>query len=727
MFSNRPTVRSKTRRKKRKPYNFVATCGAGLENMVKEEILSFGGDEPVTTPGAVRWQATGLASAYRACLWSRFSSKILLEMAQFEAATPEVLYDEVGKIDWGKHFSGNTTFAVHCTLVNAELTHSHYASLKVKDAVVDQFRDRTGERPDVDVRKPGIRINLHVEETAATLALDLSGDSLHRRGYRTGTGEAPLKETLAAVIAHLSGVRADMSADLCLLDPMCGSGTLLIEAALIIGDSAPGLLRDNFGFMYWHGHNVKMWEKLVAEALDREDELTENPWPSLIGYDADPKVVAVARKNIINAGLSDRITIKQRQLNHLQPPAAKGILLSNPPYGERLAEKEAVKYLYRALGRIFRHNFSGWQLGLFTANPDLADMLGVSWLERHRLYNGPIKCRLFTAVSPGGTEPDPHVWNVGETDSALPAEDFSNRLIKNCQTLLPWAEKNKITCFRIYDADLPEFNIAVDIYEQWVHVREYAPPATVAPEEAEERFSQALQVIRHLLAVPHSNLFVKTGRKQERKEQRSREGEQQSSGQAKLYEVHERDCRFLVNFTDYQDTGLALDGRKIREMLAELADGRTFLNLFGGIGAETVCAAMGGAVSTKTVDRSEKNLIQAQANLCVNGLGGSLHQFKEADPVQWLRSCREYYSVIFIAPSFDIQRDHVELLRLAMQRLTQDGVLVLLTGSNTFTLDAALTEEFDVKDITNQIVPEDFKGGENTRACWRFRHRSEEE
>ncbi|MCI5221502.1 MAG: 23S rRNA (guanine(2445)-N(2))/(guanine(2069)-N(7))-methyltransferase, partial [Candidatus Electrothrix sp. AR4] len=165
MYSNRistRSVRSKRRRNTRQPYNFVATCGAGLENLVKEEIFSLGGKEPMTSPGAVKWQATDLASAYRACLWSRFSSRILLQLAQFEAATPEALYEEAGKIDWSKHFSGDTTFAVYCTLVKSELTHSHYASLKIKDAVVDQFRSRTGERPDIDVQKPGIRINLHV-------------------------------------------------------------------------------------------------------------------------------------------------------------------------------------------------------------------------------------------------------------------------------------------------------------------------------------------------------------------------------------------------------------------------------------------------------------------------------------------------------------------------------------------------------------------------------------
>lgn len=731
------SVRSKRRRNTKEPSCFVATCAAGVENIVQEEIISLGGKNVTTVPSAVTWQAHSLKTAYLACLWSRCSSRILLCLAQFEALTPEALYDETSKIDWSKHFNGDTSFAVHSTLVRptTELNHSHYASLKVKDAIVDQFRKRTGERPDVDVRTPGLRLNLHVEETTATLSLDLSGESLHRRGYRASAGEAPLKETLAAAIAHLAGIRVGMSSDICIMDPMCGSGTLLIEAGLILGDSAPGLLRDTFGFQYWLGHNEKMWQTLIDQAIQREDQYAETSWPLLIGYDADPKVVAVARKNIINAGLGDRITIKQRQLARVQPPTAEGVLLTNPPYGERLSEKEAVKYLYRALGRIFRQSFSGWQVGFFTANPDLADMLGLSWQERHRLYNGPLKCRLLIADSPEPAEEpvkEPQLL-LGENDPAGPAEDFANRLRKNCQHLFPWAEESNITCFRVYDADIPEYNLAIDVYEQWVHVQEYEPPATVSGEKAEERFQQALEVIRHLLNIPHSQLFIKKRRKQQGKEQY-----QKRSGKAgKLYEVHEGGYRFLVNFTDYLDTGLFLDHRKTRAMLAELAEGKTFLNLFAYTGSATVYAAQGGAVSTQTVDLSEKYLVRAQANLSLNGFGGCLHQFTAADCLQWLRSCRESYGLIFVDPPtfsnsrhknivFDVQQDHPELLRLAMNLLTHDGVLIFSTNYRKFALDTELEEEFVVQEITEQTLPKDFQG-KGMHRCWRFRHHSEEE
>ena len=727
-------VKIRSRRKKKPPLHFVATCGAGLEKLVQEEITNLGGIDPRTTPGAVSWQAANLTTAYRACLWSRFSSRILVELARFEAADPETLYLEAGKIDWSTHFNGDTTFAVYCTLVKSEIGHSHYASLKIKDAVVDQFRKRTGQRPDVDVRKPGIRINLHVEGTSATLALDLSGDSLHRRGYRASAGEAPLKETLAAAIVHLAGIRQDMPADSCLLDPMCGSGTLLIEAALILGDSAPGLLREDFGFLYWNRHNQKLWDALKEEAIGQEDKRADADWPAIIGYDADPRVVAVARKNIINAGLKDRIVVNQRQLARLHPPTARGILISNPPYGERLSERESVKYLYRCMGRIFKQQFTGWQLGFFTANPDLADMLGVSWQDRYRLYNGPIKCRLLTAAAPEEPpeQPLPQNWQLQETGSDLPAEDFCNRLRKNCQSLLPWARENKISCFRIYDADMPEYNLAIDLYEHWVHVQEYAPPGTIDREKAKQRFNDALQVIRTLLAVPHSNLFIKTQHNQRDKQAK------QKTGFGKLQEVFEHNCRFLVNFTDLLDTGLHLDQRKIRSLLTQLCDGHTFCNLFAYTGSATVCAALGGATSTVSVDIADRHLTRAKANLALNGFGGPLHSFRAQDCMQWLNSGRTRYGVIYMDPptsftvkqknlSFDLQQEHEKLLHLAMDRLSRDGVLIFTCTSKKFCFADALEEEYVFEEITSQTVSNDFKQSRNTRRCWRIMHQIETE
>ncbi len=722
-------VRPNSRKKKKQPLQFTATCGSGLEPLVSDEIADFGGASIESHPGAVTWTGN-LETAYRACLWSRFASRILLELARFDAPDPDALYTHAGTILWDEHFTLKSTFAVHTTLVNAALNHSQYASLRIKDASVDQFRKRFGKRPDINAFQPDIRINLHVQGTGASLSLDLSGDSLHRRGYRTSSGEAPLKETLAAAIVRLSGWVEHATEEPILLDPMCGSGTLLIEAALMLSDSAPGLLRKTFGFMAWNKHDPLLWERLVQEALDREGHGLPDVWPQFIGYDADPKVVAAARKNVIAAGLRDVIVIKQRQLARLQSPGPKGCLLTNPPYGERLSEKEVVKYLYRCLGRTFHSQFNGWRLGFFTANPDLAEMTGIAWEQRHRLFNGPLKCQLLVGSEGQQTQRPPHTWSPLPMDAESPGQDFANRLLKNCATLLPWAREEGITCFRIYDGDIPEYNLAVDLYEEWIHVQEYAPPGTIDQEKAEQRFSLALQVIRSVFNVPRSRIFIKTRQKQKGSQQYQKK---QTGSGSSLYEVHEGGGRFLVNFTDYLDTGLFLDHRITRARLAELTQGKTFLNLFAYTGSASIYAAMGGATATTTVDISETYLTRAQANLALNGFGGPLHQTIEADCMEWLRHNRERYGVIFVDPptfsnarhrklTFDIQNDHAVLLRLAMQHLAKGGVLVFSTNFKKFKIDSSLLDDFRVEEISEQTVPLDFQRNRRIHRCWEFRH-----
>ena len=725
-----PHTPATAKKKKKQPLHFTATCGFGLEPLVSGEIAQSGGETIATHPGAVTWSGS-LETGYRACLWSRFASRILLELARFDAPTTDALYSHTGTILWDDHFTWKSTFAVHTTLVNAALTHSQFASLRVKDAIVDQFRKRFGKRPDVDALHPDLRFHLHVQGTEAVLSLDLSGDSLHRRGYRADGGEAPLKETLAAAIVRLSGWLDRTGNEPVLLDPMCGSGTLLIEAALMLSDSAPGLLRKTFGFMAWNKHDPQLWDRLVQEAVERESLGMPAVWPQFIGYDADPVVVAAARKNVIAAGLRGVIVIKQRQLARLHSPGTKkGCLLTNPPYGERLSEKEAVKYLYRCLGRAFRDQFAGWSLAFFTANPDLAEMTGMEWQERHRLFNGPIKCQLLVGRENTLREQPAHCWTPVPLPADMPGGDFANRLLKNCDPLLRWAREEDVACFRIYDADMPEYNLAIDFYEEWAHVQEYAPPATVDSVKAEQRFALALQVIRAVFGIPRSRLFIKTRKKQKGPQQYQKKT---GAGTGTLHEVREGSCRFLVNFTDYLDTGLFLDHRLTRERLGILAQGKTFLNLFAYTGTATVHAAMGGATATTTVDISAAYLARARANLALNGFGGPLHQIVEADCLEWLQRAQERYGLIFIDPPtfsnarhrkqvFDVQKDHAALLRLAMQRLARGGILIFSNNFRKFTLDESLAHDFVVREISEETIPFDFQRNRRIHRCWEFRH-----
>jgi len=705
-------------------YRLAASCAIGMEVLVAGEVESFDGRNVRQSPGLVSWEGD-LASGYRACLWSRYASRVFLELESFGMADESVLYDRSREISWQDHLELDTTFAIDCTLSGEPLLkHSQFAALRLKDAIADSFRDRLGRRPSVDTNAPGVRFHLHIHDTFAQISLDLSGDSLHRRGYRVSGGPAPLKETLAAALVALSGWTEQPGE--VLLDPMCGTGTLLIEAALMFGDSAPGLSRTRFGFLGWRQHDATLWNTLVDAAIAREEAGLSQQWPRFLGFDADPAMVAAARKNVERAGLSEYIGIGQGEIARLESPGGGGMLLTNLPFGERLLDKEEVALLYRAYGRIARQRFPGWRVAVFLSDPELTDSFGLSWDKRLRLYNGDLACRLLV-----GTVPEIHekvfTWNVTEVGDS---DEFVNRLRKNMKKMQKWAGKEGVHCYRIYDRDLPEYNFSIDLYEKWVHLQEYAAPASVDPDLATARLTHALQGIRDIFGIRRDRIFVKTRRRQKGSEQY-----QQRESRKKLYEVREHGCQFLVNFTDYLDTGLFLDHRPVRVRLAGKVNGKKFLNLFGYSGTATVHAAMGGARSTTTVDLSANYLHWTRMNLALNGFSSFSHTTIKADCLQWLEQDRGLYDVIFVDPPtfsntkkenrvFDIQRDHVRLLTLAMARLADDGVLVFSTNFRRFFLDPGLERIFAVRDISKETIPFDFQRNLKIHKCWELRKKT---
>ncbi|PIE56340.1 MAG: bifunctional 23S rRNA (guanine(2069)-N(7))-methyltransferase RlmK/23S rRNA (guanine(2445)-N(2))-methyltransferase RlmL [Desulfobulbus propionicus] len=712
------------RRKKRLPLSFVATCSAGLEHLVAEEVTGYKGTILDTTLGAVTWQGS-LESAYRACLFSRFASRVLLDLARFQAPDPDAIYAFGLDMDWEAVFDVHRSLAIFCTLSGkSPITHSRFAALRLKDAIADAFRKRTGRRPSVDLHRPDIRLNLHIQGTTATLALDLSGESLHRRGYREGTGIAPLKESLAAALVHLSGWLDIAGEGATLLDPMCGSGTLLIEAAMMFADSAPGLNRDHFGFLAWNRHDSRLWERLLDEARQREAEGLQRDFPEIRGYDADPEVIGIARRNIQAAGFADVITVEQGQLATTQCPEKPGVLLTNPPYGERLSQRQAVKYLYQYLGRKFSNDFSAWKLALFTANPEFMQLPKIQWQKRHTLYNGPLKCQFLA----GNAHQKPDAAAQRKVLRSGIEHPLARRLEKNCARLFPLAEREGVECFRVYDSDIPEFNLAIDCYGPWIHVLEYAAAKSVDQRLAEERFREALTVLRDLFQVRKQQIFIK--------HRNTRQHHRKAQG--KLREVKEKDCRLLVNLSDHQGTGLHLERRTVRERIKKRAAQGHFLYLFAHTGAATAHAALGGALSTTSVDSSEAHLSIANANLAVNGFGGPLHRLIKADPLKFLRMkvTKRLYDLILVAPpsllkgrknqpDFDVQRDHREILELAMSRLTPKGTLVFTTSLRSFTLDAELNNLFQLEDISHQTLPFDFQKGSRTRNhCFELHHKA---
>ncbi|MDW7758507.1 MAG: bifunctional 23S rRNA (guanine(2069)-N(7))-methyltransferase RlmK/23S rRNA (guanine(2445)-N(2))-methyltransferase RlmL, partial [Desulfuromonadales bacterium] len=401
--------------------------------------------------------------------------------------------------------------------------------------------------------------------------------------------------------------------------------------------------------------------------------------------------------------------------------------LTNPPYGERLGEVNQLRSLYAQLGERLKEHFVGWKAAVFTGNPDLARNLGLRARRKHSFFNGALPCQLLHFdVDPQwfyGADVSEETRHAARTPGA---EMFANRLKKNLRTLGRWARQNDIFCYRLYDTDMPEYAVAVDIYGDWVHVQEYAPPATVDARQAAIRLREIRAVLPEVLQLPPEQIVFKVRQKQKgstQYEKLARRGE--------LLKVGESGCSFLVNLTDYLDTGLFLDHRLTRQLIAELASGKTFLNLFAYTGSATVYAAKGGAVATTTVDLSRTYLDWAQKNMAVNGFTGSRHEFIQADCLKWLRQEKRRFDLIFLDPptfsnsksmtdSFDVQRDHVPLLRDTARLLNPGGVLIFSNNNRKFKMEAAALPELQIEDITAKTIPRDFERNRRIHNCWKI-------
>ena len=711
------------------PLKLFATCPKGIEPLLADELRALAAEGVRETRAGVAFEGT-LATAYRACLWSRLANRILLPLKSFPAPSPEVLYEGAQTIVWKEHLAPEGTLAVDFTTSQSAITHSHYGALKVKDAIVDQLRDEFGARPSVDTAQPDVRVNVYLLRDEATISLDLSGESLHRRGYRTQTVEAPLKENLAAAILMRASWPDIAKEGGALVDLMCGSGTLLIEGALMAADAAPGLARQYFGFLHWKQHAVATWSELIEEAHKRREAGLQK-LPPIHGYDRDPLAIRSARDNLKRAGLGKLVAAKQRELSACAPEETPtGLVVVNPPYGERLGATSELSALYAELGTQLKICFPGWRAAVFTGNPELGKSMGLRAVRMHTLYNGAIECKLLHfAITPeyivGNRVAKPFEIRPGSS-----AEMFANRLRKDLQHFGRWARRQEISCYRLYDADLHEYNLAIDVYEsskRYVHVQEYEAPDTIDPDKARQRLQHALGVIPLALEIPPEQIFFKVRRRQKGGGQYEKLNET-----GVFHEVSEGPCRFLVNFTDYLDTGLFLDHRATRTMLGELAKGKDFLNLFGYTGTATVHAALGGAASTTTVDMSYTYLDWARRNFGLNGLDGKKHKLVQADALTWLKENRQqYYELIFLDPptfsrskrmedTFDVQRDHVALISNAAALLEPEGILVFSTNLRRFKIDLEALSPLTVEDITRGTIPPDFERNPKIHRCFRI-------
>jgi len=709
------------------PTGFFVTAAAGTADLLAAELAALGATDLRELRAGVACVGT-LETAYRACLWSRVGLRVLWPVGEFPAADADALYAGIRGLDWSLHLGPDNTLAVDFSGQAEGLTHSRFAAQRVKDAVVDQLRELHGRRPSVDVVAPDLRINVRLVRGVATAAIDLAGDSLHRRGYRERQLAAPLKENLAAAMLLRAGWPAMAASGAAFVDPMCGSGTLPIEAALIAGDVAPGLLRERFGFSRWRGHDPACWQRLAIEA-DQRRARGKIAAGRIFGFDADPAAVRAAAGNAERAGLRGLVEFRRCPLESLPPaPAESGLLATNPPYGERLGAADDLRALYAQLGEKLREGYAGWQAAVLTGNPPLGRALGIVARRSHRMMNGAIECRLLRLdVTPEHFERPREPGRPPPVDPAARtrpgAQMFANRLAKNLKEMGGWARREGVSCFRLYDADMPEYAFAIDLYQsdpqgqggRWLYVQEYAAPSSVDPARAKSRREEALSVLSEVTGVAPESVYMRTRRPQKGASQYGKVAER-----GEFDVVEEGGLRFLVNFTDYLDTGLFLDYRLVRARIRELARGKRFLNLFAYTGTSTCYAASGGAASTTTLDLSRTYLDWARRNLELNGLAGPMHTFARADCLEWLAydDGRRFDLVLLDPPTFsnsksmerefDVQRDHVRVIRATLSRLAPGGTLVFSTNLQRFKLDEAALGEVSIEDWSAPTLPRDF-------------------
>lgn len=703
---------------------YFATAARGFEEMLKTELEQICQAECKVTQGGVHFTTTQ-RGAYQALLHSRLASRILLPLVTTKIFSDLDLYATIVGINWADIFDPRDTFFVDFNGTNREIRNTQFGAMRVKDGVVDYFERKGFACPTVDKDHADIRIHVYLDRENMVVSLDLSGDALHMRGYREDTGKAPLRETLAAAIILRSGWQKGTP----LVDPMCGSGTLLIEAAQMQAGIAPQLHRKHWGFNAWKGHQQAIWKEVLEQAYLQKNEEIQ---PLFFGFDLDHRVLAKAKQNAKNAGVAHLIQWQQGDVAALKNPCPEqvGTVICNPPYGERLGTTPALIALYSVFGQRLKHQFSGWNASIFSGEPELLNCLRLRSHRQFKAKNGPLDCLQKNYQISERAVAEQQADELKFEQNAQVAPDFANRLTKNIKKIEKWAKQQGINAYRLYDADLPEYNLAVDRYDDHIVVQEYAAPKNIDEQKARQRLLDAVSATLYVTGVETNKLVLKVRQKQKGTNQYEK-----LANKGDYFYVTEYGAKLWVNLTDYLDTGLFLDHRLTRKMVGQMAKGKTFLNLFAYTGSATIHAALNGAKSTTTVDMSNTYLNWAEQNLELNNLPLRNNRLFQADCLQWLSECRERFELIFVDPptfsnskrmedSWDVQRDHIKLMTQLKRILTADGIIVFSNNKRGFKMDFEGLAELGLQaeNISHKTLPLDFERNPQIHNCWIIRH-----
>lgn len=701
--------------------NFIALTSAGIEPLLVDELQQLGATDVHHKIQSVYFTAS-FETAQKICLWSRLATRILRHVSEIRGSDKEEIYNGVLGIDWLPYFMKIDSFSVEFVGTDKSIRNTQFGALTVKDAIVDNLREELGKRPDVSKENPDIRIQARLFKGKCNIYIDFSGPSLHQRGYRMEQGLAPLKEHLAAAIIKRSGW--DMESPF--VDLFAGSGTLLIEAANMHMRKAPGLNKTRFPFETYPEFNRKKYLAIREEA---QAEFRESN-TQFIGFEISKYVVDKAENNIRHAGLSEVVTIGQQDAANatVSKTIQPGWIVSNPPYGERIGESIVLLSLFKRLGLNLKQNYENWHVSLLTGQGVLIKLLRLQKSKEFKLKNGQIETILTNyELTPQQCELSESARN-GKYYLSKDGQAFEGRLDKNLKRLTKWAKKENVKCYRIYDADIPEYNVAVDYYDGKIVVNEYQAPKTVNPALAEQRLLDVLSILQQKFDLDENSFALKV-----RKSQKGKEQYQKEDSKHHRFVINEYNAQFYVNIHDYLDTGLFLDHRQTRKEFASWCAGKTVLNLFCYTGSVSVHAALGGASKVTSVDMSNTYLDWAEDNFKLNGLDRKNNAFVRADCLDWLSRTNEKFDLIFLDPpsfsnskrmdrTWDVQRDHVEIISMVRNRLNPGGTLLFSNNLRNFKLDNDAIEKmgFGIKDIKNQTLPEDFQRNSKIHHCWKL-------
>lgn len=743
---------------------FIATCPKGFEKLLAEELASFHIPQVRQLRGQVAFGGE-LADAYRACLWSRLASRVLLVLARVGAADADALYEGVQSIDWSAHLAPGATFVIDSHGTNDNLRNTQFVALRSKDAISDQLFSARGMRPVVNTDAPDVIVDVRLQRERATVSIDLTGEPLFHRGYdsRAARKVAPLRADYAAMVLAAGRWYRNVRHGAPVLAALwAGQGAVLVEAAAEALDRAPGLLRARWGFEGWAGHDADAWDELLAEADERATAGEKNSL-ALYACDTRPGAEAACRGALRAAGLDCELTFA---------PAAEVLDAARAAGDDALVTCD-LSWLseddlaLEASALTAMSAAAGMNVAALVRDSSVDAAVQAAPAEVFDVIQGrePAYVRCFDAV-PGQAAPEPACVTLaggGRVPVLVPASDqFAARLAKVAKLRAKWARREDVSCYRVYDADLPDYAVAIELYQgldgkgRWLQVSEYAAPKEIDADLARRRLMDVLAIAPRVMGVDPANVNLRVRTRARGGSQYADEGSAAATPAAGEFSrlrgqradmrnrhkpsltdlprgahlIDEGGLTFEVNFSARLDCGIFLDHRdtraEVREMMKKTLGSKRFLNLFAYTGTATCYAADGGAKFTTTVDLSRPSLDWARRNMARNGFTGPEHEFVQADVIQWVseqRHTRNRWDLVFCdVPTFsnsqrmkksswDVQRDHSELIIGVSRLLTRNGCAIFSCNLRGFKPDVEALQKAGVviEDITASTIPEDFK------------------